>query len=260
MDQLFASLAGCTVFSQLDLEQAYQQLVVDSVSADLLTVNTHRGLFRVTRLPFGISTAVAIFQRHTEGLLADLTGVHVYLDDIVVGGRNALDHERNLRAVLERIPNDGLRLNKDKCTFGATSIEYLANRIDKDGIHPTEKKVEAIGNAPRPKDKQQLQSFLGLLNFYRRFLRGASHILGPLHRLLGQATRWRWGEEEAAAFSQAKDILVLPCLGTLRREQALGAILRRIILRTGLRAESRGRNGPGSLCGFWIKDNVASRA
>lgn len=151
-DQLFSNLAGSTVFSQLDLNQAYQQLAVDDETADLLTVNTHRGLFRVTRLPFGVSTAVAIFQRYMEELLVGLPGVHVYLDDIIVGGRDAKEHNERLRSVLKRIKDDNIRLNQDKCTFGTSEVTFLGYRIDATGIHPTEEKVEALKNAPQPEN------------------------------------------------------------------------------------------------------------
>lgn len=206
-DQLFSNLAGSTVFSQLDLNQAYQQLAVDDETADLLTVNTHRGLFRVTRLPFGVSTAVAIFQRYMEELLVGLPGVHVYLDDIIVGGRDAKEHNERLRSVLKRIKDDNIRLNQDKCTFGTSEVTFLGYRIDATGIHPTEEKVEALKNAPQPENKQQLQSFLGLLNFYNRFLRGAAHILEPLHRLLEKNQPWRWRQEETNAFKRAKELV-----------------------------------------------------
>lgn len=206
-EQLFANLAGCKVFSRLDLDQAYQQLTVDDETADLLTVNTHRGLFRVTRLPFGVATAVAIFQRYMEELLAGLPMVHVYLDDIIVGGRTEEEHHRNLRAVLNRIQEDGVRLSKDKCAFGVSEVVFLGYRIDSQGIYPTEEKVKALKEAPAPKDKQQLQSFLGLLNFYNRFLRGAAHTLEPLHRLLGKDSPWRWGPDEDHAFINAKMLL-----------------------------------------------------
>ncbi|KAM7305561.1 zinc metalloproteinase nas-14-like [Ixodes scapularis] len=145
---------------------------MDQVTADLPTVNIHRGPFRVTRLQFGVATAVAIFQRYMGEHLAGFEGVLVFLDDIVIGGQNDEEHESRLRAVLKRIKDDGLRLNKDKCSFGGPQVSFQGYKIDKEGIHPTEDKIQAIQTAPEPQDKQLSQSFLGLLNIYGRLLKG----------------------------------------------------------------------------------------
>ncbi|XP_064476854.1 uncharacterized protein K02A2.6-like [Ornithodoros turicata] len=127
-EELFSKLSCCSLFSKLDLGQAYQQLTVDKETADLLTITTHRGLFRVTRLPFGVGVAVAIFQRYMEELLQGLDGVQVYLDDILVGGKNEEEHNTRLEAVLRRILEDGVRLNKDKCLFGVKEVIFWDTR------------------------------------------------------------------------------------------------------------------------------------
>ncbi|XP_064475711.1 uncharacterized protein K02A2.6-like [Ornithodoros turicata] len=206
-EELFSKLSGCLVFSKLDLGQAYQQLTVDKETADLLTITTHRGLFRVTRLPFGVAVAVAIFQRYMEELLQGLDGVQVYLDDILVGGKNEEEHNTRLEAVLRRILEDGVRLNKDKCLFGVKEVIFLGHKISAGGIQPTDDKVKAIHEAPAPKCKKELQAFLGALNFYNRFLQGAAHTLEPLYRLLDAQSKWKWTGREATAFQQAKQLL-----------------------------------------------------
>nr|XP_050035646.1 uncharacterized protein K02A2.6-like [Dermacentor andersoni] len=180
-EQLFARLAGCSKFSRLDLGQAYQQKTVDEETADLLTVTTHRGLFRVTRLQFGVAVAVAIFQRYMEELLHGIDGGLVFLDDILIGGRDEAQHHARLQEVLKR--------------------------IHEDGVQPTEDKVRAIHEAPEPTCKKELQAFLGALNFYNKFLKVAAHALEPLYRLLDKGREWRWTGAEADAFRQAKDLL-----------------------------------------------------
>lgn len=167
-EQLLARLGGCAVFSRLDLDQAYQQLCVDEDTAMLQTVTTHKGLFKVTRLQFGVAVAVAIFQRYMEGLLNGLEGVQCFLDDILIGGRTVAEHDERLRKVLQRIQDDGLRLNAEKCAFRDKEVTYLGYRVNKDGVSPLREKVEAIKQAPEPKNKKELQSFLGALNFYGR--------------------------------------------------------------------------------------------
>ena len=155
---------------KLDLSQAYLQIPLDDSSKELVTINTHKGLFRYNRLPFGISSAPAIFQRCTENLLQGINGVCVYFDDILVTGSSSEDHLQNLDKVLTKIDEAGLRLKRSKCSFMMSKIEYLGHVIDEHGIHPTEDKVKAIQEAPRPKNVSELRSFIGILNYYGKFL------------------------------------------------------------------------------------------
>ncbi|UYV64114.1 K02A2.6-like, partial [Cordylochernes scorpioides] len=204
---LQVNLAGGKVFSKLDLKDAYQQLVVDEETAELLAINTHKGLFKVNRLPFGVSCAPGIFQRRMESLIAKIPGVVVYLDDILVTGKDEMEHDLRLREVLKSIQRMGLTLKKEKCEFKKSSLIFLGCRIDAEGIHPTEEKCEAIKNFPKPENKKELQSFLGLLNFYSKFLKDRTTVLEPLHRLLNKRNCWKWKEVEDRAFREAKNLI-----------------------------------------------------
>lgn len=204
VNELFATLAGGTVFTKLDLKQAYQQLLLDDDAAELLTINTHRGLLRALRLQFGVSTAVSIFQRFMDTLLAGIPGVRPYLDDILIAGRTQDEHDTRLDEVLHRFAESGLRVQKEKCSFAVPEVEYLGFRVTKDGISPTGEKVAAIQNAPTPSNKTELQAFLGLLNFYNCFLPNKATVLEPLHRLLDKSAAWKWTEKHSTAYAQAK--------------------------------------------------------
>ena len=118
-EDLFASLAGGKVFSKLDLTNTYQQLAVSEESREILTINTHKGLFTYNRLPFGISSAPAVFQRTLEELFRGQQGVAIYLDDILVTGRDADEHNERLQKVLETLSKAGLCLKKSKCLIGS---------------------------------------------------------------------------------------------------------------------------------------------
>lgn len=110
--------------------------------------------------------------------------------------------------MLSRLERYGLRVKLSKCQFMQGSVEYLGHRIDKEGLHPTEEKVAAIVNAPKPNNVTELRSFLGLLNYYGRFLLNLSSRLQPLHNLLKQKQPWSWTAACETAFEEAKQLLL----------------------------------------------------
>ena len=212
IDDLFATLGGGKVFSKLDMRNAYNQLLLSDESKPLTTINTHRGLFQYTRLCFGIASAPAIFQRTVEELLKGIPGVVVFLDDILCSGRTHMEHEGRLCEVLKRLEQVGLKLHPSKCCFGVSSVQYLGYVIDATGLRPTKEKVDAITDAPEPKDVTQLRGYLGMLNFYRKFLVNAATVLEPLNSLLRKDVKWNWSQEHSKAFRDSKSLLIDACL------------------------------------------------
>ena len=208
INDLFWTLSGGKLFSKLDLAHAYLQVPLEEHSKVLTTINTQRGLYKYTRLPFGVSAAPAIFQRTIEGVLRDLPHVCVYLDDILVTGRSTEEHLTNLKKVSTRLNDAGLRLKRNKCVFLLPSVEYLDNVINAEGLKPSEKKVRAISDAPAPKNISQLRSFLGLENYYGKFIPNVSSVLAPLYLLLRNQIDWGWGTDQACSFKKVKDLLV----------------------------------------------------
>ena len=207
-EDLFATLANGEQFTKLDLSQAYLQLQLDESSMPYVTINKLQGLYQYTRLPFGVASAPAMFQRLMETILHGIPGVVCYIDDILVTGKSEEDHLHNLDQVFSKLKNHGLRLKKSKCKFLAKSVEYLGHRIDKEGIHALPNKVDAIVNAPHPTNVQEVRSFLGLLNYYGKFIRNLATILHPLNQLLQTQHKWNWTGECSDAFQMAKDQLV----------------------------------------------------
>ena len=207
IEDLLASLAGGKSFSKLDLAHAYQQIELEEESRKYVTVNTHKGLFQYNRLPFGVASAPAVFQRTMENLLQGLNNVCIYLDDILVTGSSERDHLENLAAVLEKLEGAGVRLKRSKCHFMLPSVEYLGHIISNKGIQPTEEKIRAIVKAPAPNNVTQLKAFLGMLNYYGKFLPNLSSRLAPLYKLLQKRVSWSWSDEQQQAFQEAKDAL-----------------------------------------------------
>ena len=207
IEDIFAELRGGKKFSKIDLHSAYSEIPVHEDFQEYLTVNTHLGLFRVKRLPFGVNAAVGIFQRIISNVLKGLVGVSVYLDDILITGKDDREHLHNLEQVLMRLKLAGLQAKKKKCSFLQASVEYLGHRIDAEGLHPTNEKVRAVKEAPNPSNKTELRSFLGLINYYAKFLPNLSNILSPLYNLTKKDVAWRWGKAERAAFQRATGLI-----------------------------------------------------
>ena len=134
---LFATLSGGKSFSKLDLSQAYQQLLLDEESSKFVTINTQRGLFRYTRLPYGVASAPALFQRVMDTVLQGIPGTLCYIDDILVTAKDDEEHLRILAQVLQRLQKYGFRVKKAKCQFLQKSVEYLGHVVDAKGLHAT---------------------------------------------------------------------------------------------------------------------------
>lgn len=207
VSDVFSKLAGGKTFSKIDLSQAYSQIPVHETSQKYLTVNTHKGLYQVTRLPFGVSSAPGMFQRLMDCLVGDITGVVCYLDDILITGLDSASHASSLRKVLERLRNAGLKVKAEKCELMLPSIVYLGHRLDAEGIHPTEEKVRALQEAPVPTNVAELRAFLGLINYYAKFVPNLSSTLSPLYKLTQKNQKWRWGEVEQETIEKVKNAL-----------------------------------------------------
>lgn len=220
IDEIFANLSGGQVFTKLDLAQAYLQLPLGESSKPLTTINTHKGLYQYNRMAFGISSAPAIFQRTIESLLKGLNHVTAYLDDIIVTGSNETEHLNNLEQVLHRLQEAGVHLKKEKCVFLVKQVEHLGHVIDRNGLHPSPLKVKAVKEAPTPRNVSELRAFLGLINYYRKFIPNIASELSCLYSLLQKASTWSWGKEEDSCFQRAKTLLTSPhfwCILTPRK-------------------------------------------
>ena len=207
-EDLFATLAGGKKFTTLDLSHAYNQLELDEGSRKFVTINTHRGQYRYRRLPFGVASAPAIFQKTMDTILQGMSKVTCYLDDILITGATESEHLNNLEEVLRRLREHGVHLRREKCRFMQSSVEYLGHRIDREGLQTTDGKLRAIAEAPSPQNVQELRTFLGLQNYYGRFIPNMSSLVHPLNKLLYKQARWSWSKDCEKDFEDAKRELV----------------------------------------------------
>ena len=131
-----------------------------------------------------------------------------YIDDILITGENDQEHLQTLADVLETLKQHGIKIKREKCEFLKDSVQFLGHKIDSSGIHADPGKMEAIAKAPRPKNQQQLKSFLGLLQYYGKFLSNFSSLLHPLNNLLKSSSKWSWSKDCELAFKAAKERLM----------------------------------------------------
>lgn len=178
------SIAGCNVFSTIDLVKAYNQIPVHEEDIQKNAITTPFGLFEFPYMTFGLRNAGQTFQRFVDEMTRGLDFCFAYLDDFLVYSHTAAQHEDHLHQLFERMKQYGILVNTSKCVFGASEVTFLGYHISAAGTKPTEAKVQAIRDYPAPKTVRQLRRFLGMLNFYRRFLPNAAQTQAPLNNLL----------------------------------------------------------------------------
>lgn len=142
-----------------------------------------------------------------EQLLGDIDGIWIYLDDILITAPNRALHLERLERVLKRLQAAGLRVKRDKCELFKSSVEYLGYVIDKDGLHKSNSKIEAIVSCKPPQNVSELKSFLGMVNYYRCFVPNTSSVLSPLNNLLKKGIKWEWDKSQSDAFESIKQEL-----------------------------------------------------
>lgn len=207
VDDILANLSGWKYFCKLDLTGAYLQVKLSERSRELLTINTHKGLYQYTRLVYGLKTAPQIFSKIVCEILKGLEKVQVYFDDILIGGCNMNDCRKNLTAVLDKLLEFNVKINFDKCRFFETEINYLGYTINSNGITPSKSKIQALVEAPAPKDKSQLRSFLGMINYYNHCIPNLSAELHILHDLTKNNVKWVWTENHQSVFERSKELI-----------------------------------------------------
>ena len=201
-------LNGCKVFTKLDLTKGYYQVPMAPGDIPKTAVITPFGLFEWVRMPFGLRNAGCTFQRLMDQILGDLPHCFVYVDDILISSPDIQSHLQHVRQVLDRLRLHGLSINPDKCVFAAPSLEYLGMSVSAGGCVPLSKHTDVISTFPQPSDKKGLQRFLGIINFYRRFIRGAAGLLFPLTEALkGKGSSLTWSQTMLDSFSAAKSVL-----------------------------------------------------
>lgn len=212
IEEILAKLSGNKIFTQLDLSDAYFQIELDEESKKLTTINTHKGLFMFNRLPFGIKTAPAKFQRIIEQAMVDIPGTIVYLDDILIMAPTKVKHNERLHATLQRLQEWGFRLKFEKCKFNMASVTYLGAIIDENGIKADPAKIKAIQQLKRPENQCEIRALLGMVNYYGKFLNNLHNLKAPLEQLLLKDKQFEWSDTQETSFQEIRKVLSSPLI------------------------------------------------
>lgn len=195
IDDVLDRLAGAKYFSSLDLASGYWQVPVRESDRDKTAFITPDGLWQFKRLPFGLCSAPATFQRLMNTVLGRLKWhmCLVYLDDILVFGKTFEEHQQRLDQVLISLMKSNLILNVSKCSFAVSQVSYLGHVINENGVTPEEGKVVSLKDFKTP-DLRSLRGFIGLASFYSKFIPGFTSLAYPLTVLLKKNAKWSWGQ------------------------------------------------------------------
>jgi hypothetical protein len=201
-------LNGSVWFSCLDLKAGYWQMPLDEDSIQKTAFSTPDGHYEFLKLPFGLKNAPAFFSRVMHRVLGHLKFVEIYLDDITIHSKTFDEHIEHIKTVFRELKKASLKVNSSKCTWCASSIKLLGHIVSKDSVAMDPAKIQAIKERLPPKNVKQVQQYLGICNYYRRFIKDFSKIAKPLFGLLQKDKKWDWTPECQAAFEGLRDKLV----------------------------------------------------
>ena len=215
VEEVLSTLHGSTLFSAIDIKEAFWSVPLDEDSKQLTGFRTPIGLFQYTRMPMGLKTASAVFCRFLDSVVGDLrwSVALTYIDDVLIYTKNERDHLDALQTLFERLNRANLTLKASKTSLTTTTVMFLGNIVDKDGHRPDPIKIKAIEAIKLPQTAKRLQSALGNLGYYRKFVKGYASKTHPLREKM--QAKWKkdkagkaiWTDTERKSFFEIRDIL-----------------------------------------------------
>ena len=209
VDDIYARMSTSRYFSKLDICKGYWQIPMASDDRQKTAFCTPLGLYQFTRMPFGLQNACATYGRMMRQVLEGMKQTDNFVDDVISFTDDWMNHLQELKQLFLRVRKSGLTVKPSKCYFGYNSLDYVGHNVGQGCLRTLVDKVKQIVNAPVPKTKKQLRSFLGLAGYYRRFVPSYASVAAPLTDLLrkGSSNKLEWSQAQDSAFKQLKAML-----------------------------------------------------
>ena len=224
IDDLLDNLEGCPILSIFDLKSGFHQIPMapNSIEKTAFTADNQTYMYRV--MPFGLKNAPSLFMRYMNTIFEDHLNkfVSIYLDDVIIYSKTFEEHMEHLRLAFAVIEKNNLKLHAEKSKFICEEIKFLGFIVGRKGIKPDEDRVAAIKNIPVPTKVRDIKSFIGSMNYYRKFIKDFASIAQPLTKLLKKGIKFEWTQECQVSFDQLKNALMSPpILSHFRKEGQL---------------------------------------
>ncbi|XP_058459398.1 uncharacterized protein K02A2.6-like [Malaya genurostris] len=203
-EEILSRIRNARFYSLLDMKDSYYHIMLSAECRDITTFITNWGLFRFKRLFFGVNCAPELFQSLMESLFATCSNMVGFIDDFLIYGETEEEHDRALKAVVQRIDELGIQLNHHKCKFKKTEIIFLGHKLSEKGALPSDDKIESILSCRAPKSREELRSFMGLVTYVSRFIPNLATDSCPLRDLIKSSSHFEWKQIHQIAFDRLK--------------------------------------------------------
>ena len=209
INDLFDDMNGCTMFSTIDLASGYHQMRMDDKSKKYTAFRTRNNIYHWNVAPMGLAGMPGTWTRYMHKVFPrkEFPFLVVYLDDLCIFSSSLEEHVKHLRLVFDRLRKEKLYTKPNKCVFGQAQIEFLGHIVSADGLQMDPRKLDAINQWPPPTNAKDVQRFLGLTGYYRKFIKNYATLLRPISDLVKKNNTWKWDNEQQLCFDHIKQIL-----------------------------------------------------